>query len=60
LKQIKKDQDTIQLESDKAMDQQNNFGAKMKELDTEIEGYKDELEFLAEEIQKTENHIIIT
>ena len=32
----------------------------MKELDTEIEGYKDELEFLAEEIQKTENHIIIT
>ena len=42
------------------MDQQNNFGAKMKELDTEIEGYKDELEFLGEEIQKAENHIIIT
>ena len=32
----------------------------MKELDTEIEGYKDELEFLGEEIQKAENHIIIT
>jgi hypothetical protein len=42
------------------MDRQDGFGAKMKELDTEIEGLKDELEFLVEEIEKTENHVIIT
>ena len=42
------------------MDSQNEFSSKMKTLDIEIEGYKDELEFLAEEIQKAENHVIIT
>lgn len=29
-------------------------------METELEGYNDELTYLAEEIQKTENHIIMT
>ena len=32
------------------MDSQNEFSSKMKTLETEIEGFKDELEYLAEEI----------
>lgn len=60
LSAVKKHQDKILLESDRTLDHEKEFTQKGKTLETEKEGYNDELVYLAEEIEKMEDHIILT